>query len=651
MPTEVLDFPICDQPKISVIIGMGSSQDNTYECLRSLLYNAPHIPYEVILVGDRKHNEKQKYIRNVRMVQRVSTKQHLSLFNIGAKQAKGKFIVFLPSDALLQPNCIQYLYESITKDEQIGIIGPKLLLPDGKLYAAGGTIWGDGKRLLYGKGDDSKKCKYNYFKEVDYLPAVCLMIRAALWKKSGGFDLNFTSYFVEADLSFKARRLGYKVMYQPKSKLACCHQDTENITIAKDKENRNTSRNAFVKKWNVILQKEHFPKREHLYWARDRSRNKKTIVVVDENGPKIDKQTVARSTFHYMKLFVSMGMNVIFIGDNYWENHSRYCRQEPYTTTLEDLGIQVLYGQWNESNLVSWIKGHSEYIDYVYLCRPHIAIKYIENFREFTNAKVIYNICDLHYIRELRNYEITKDPQALQLSERWKRIEFNLFEKSHVIHVLSSFEKKILKRSFPDKKVRQIPVFIYDQIPEIPPYEKRSDIMFVGQFEHKPNTDGVLWFVHSVLPLLIKNDPSIKFYILGAKLTDTIKQLSTENVIVIGQVTDKELEEFYHKSKLVIAPLRFGAGVKGKVIEAMYYGVPAITTSIGAEGLPDIEKFLPIANDKEQWVRYILDIYYSKDRWQYISAKSRDYVRRFFSKEFACQQVQKDIRFIRNNAP
>lgn len=141
-----------------------------------------------------------------------------------------------------------------------------------------------------------------------------------------------------------------------------------------------------------------------------------------------------------MKLFVSLGFHVVFIGDNFF-------RHEPYTSNLQQMGIEVLYGDYYAKNINKWIKSNGNYIDYVYLNRPHISIKYMETFKKFTSAKIIYFGHDLHYLRELRNYELSKNPNLLKSSEEWRETEFELFNAADVIHVVGSYEQMLLQRS------------------------------------------------------------------------------------------------------------------------------------------------------------------------------------------------------------
>ena len=132
--------------------------------------------------------------------------------------------------------------------------------------------------------------------------------------------------------------------------------------------------------------------------------------------------------------------------------------------------------------------------------------------------------------------------------------------------------------------------------------------MFVGGFGHPPNEDAVLWFVDKVLPL-IRRHSDMPFYVIGANPTEQVKKLAGNGVIIKGFVTDAELEEMYNTCRMAVIPLRYGAGVKGKVVEALYYGIPMVTTSIGIEGITGAEQFVEIADTADSFADKVMALY------------------------------------------
>ena len=142
--------------------------------------------------------------------------------------------------------------------------------------------------------------------------------------------------------------------------------------------------------------------------------------------------------------------------------------------------------------------------------------------------------------------------------------------------------------------------------------------MFIGGFGHRPNVDAVKWLANEIMPALVKKLPDIRVYILGSNPPEEVKQLATENLLIKGFVTDEELQEYYQNCRISIVPLRYGAGIKGKVIEAMRFGTPVMTTSVGAEGIKGAESILDIADDAALYQNEAELVRRSKASYQYI---------------------------------
>jgi GT2 family glycosyltransferase/ubiquinone/menaquinone biosynthesis C-methylase UbiE/predicted nucleic acid-binding Zn-ribbon protein len=640
-PGEKIIFPQFQEPIVSIIIPVYNQWHYTFACLKSILLNTKDVPYEVIVADDMSSDETVRiteFVENVIVVRDGTNRGFLLNCNNAATYSKGKYLFFLNNDTNVQADWLKPLVDLIENDDKIGIVGSKLVYPDGRMQEAGGIIWDDASGWNYGRLDDPDKPDYNYVKEVDYISGAAILIRTELWKQLGGFDTRYVpAYYEDTDLAFAVRNAGYKVVLQPKSVVIHFEGISHGIN-----ENQGTksyqlvNKEKFKTKWQDML-KEQFPNGKHVFWARDRSSKKKTIVVVDHYVPHYDKDAGSRCTFHYLKLFAEMGMHVIFIGDNFY-------RHEPYTSTLQQLGIEVLYGNWYYHNIQEWIKNNGNYFDYVYLNRPHISIKYIDAFRQHSKAKIFYFGHDLHYLRELRNFEIDKNPELLKSSDEWKKIEFDLFSKADVIHTVGSFEQEVVSKEFPEKIVRNIPLYIFDKVKNnVEDLERRADLLFVGGFNHKPNLDGVKWFTQEVYPIVKKKLPHVKLYIVGSNPPDEIITLQKNDIIVTGFVSDEELERYYRNCRIVVVPLRFGAGVKGKVVEALYNQVPVVTTSIGAEGLPGIGDVVKISDQPDDFAANIIELYLNDESWTKCSTLSRDYINNHFSLTVARSILLKDM--------
>ncbi|KYH34466.1 putative S-adenosylmethionine-dependent methyltransferase [Clostridium tepidiprofundi DSM 19306] len=639
-----LFFENSKKPLVSIIIPVYNQFEYTYSCLKSILENTKGIQYEIIIADDVSTDETKclkNYVENIIIIRNKKNLGFLLNCNNAAEKVRGKYIMFLNNDTNVQKDWLKYLVELIESDEDIGMVGSKLVYPDGKLQEAGGIIWNDASGWNYGRMDDAEKSEYNYVREVDYISGAAIMIKKDLWKRIGGFDTRYApAYCEDSDLAFEVRAQGYKVMYQPKSIVVHFEGVSNGTDVSTGIKKYQVENNKkFYLKWEKELKKEHFNNGENVFIARDRSRNKKTILVIDHYVPNFDKDAGSRTTYHYLKMFLSMGFNVKFIGDNFY-------RQEPYTTILQQMGIEVLYGYWYSTNYKKWIKENCSFIDYVYLNRPHISIKYIDFLRENTSAKIIYYGHDLHFLREKREYELTGNKELLASSEHWKKVELQLMRKSDITYYPSQCEIDEIHSIDPNINAKAIPAYIFEntKFKNIIPFSNRRDLLFVGGFGHKPNIDGVLWFIRKIFPLVKEEIEDVKFYIVGSNPPQEVLDLRSDEIIVTGFVTDEQLNEYYDKCKLVVVPLRYGAGVKGKVVEALYKQIPIITTSVGAEGLEKIDEYLEISDDPLEFSKKIIEYYNNIEKLNYLAQKSINYIEKYFSESSVMAIISEDIR-------
>lgn len=362
------------------------------------------------------------------------------------------------------------------------------------------------------------------------------------------------------------------------------------------------------------------------------------VLVVDYEVPLFDKYAGSRTTFMYLQLLVKLGLKVYFLPDNFEG-------REPYTTTLENLGIKVLHGEWFKNNWQHWILENSEIIQYILFNRPNITIKYIEFIKANTRSIILFQGHDLHYLRLMRKYAVDGDKDSLRDAEEYRNLEFSIIEQSDIILTYSDYEKQIISGHFPNKNVYSVPLFFYERFTE-KPFElcDRKNIMFVGSCGHKPNLDAILWFCREIFPKVLIKRPEVVFYIIGTSPPLEVIKLESDNIKVIGHVTDEELEKYYCKVRVVVAPLRFGAGVKGKTIESIYRGVPLIATSNALEGILDIESIIQPFNDAESFAAELIKIYGDYNRLRLISTLYREYTKKYLHIDGAEKTLEKILR-------
>ena len=631
-------------PLISIIIPVHNNFNYTCNCISSILNAENSLSYEIIISNDMSTDDtkmlKENNFQNItNLFIYNNNKKYNFLLNCNkaVKKSRGKYILFLNNDTKVHKQWLTFLLKLIESDEKIGMVGSKLIYPDGLLQEAGGIVWSSGDCLNYGRGGDASLPEYNYVKEVDYISGASILIRKSIWDKIGGFDKRFIpAYYEDTDFAFELRKFGYKVMYQPLSIV----EHYEGISNGKDilsgvKQYQDVNKKKLFEKWKEKLKYQF----DNPFMGRDRCYNRSRIFVVDRFVPNFDKDAGGRCCFMYLNLFKEIGLQVTFLGNDFQ-------KIEPYTTILQQKGIEVLYGDsYKDQKLENWFKENLKYFKFVYLQRPDIGQKYIDLIRKYFSGKIFYFAHDLHHIRLLREYNITHNINKYIESETVKNIEMEIFNKVDIIHIVGDFEYKYLKEKFANKTIRNIPLFLYEEkynnIEK--DFSKRNNLILVAGLLHLPNYDGVLWFSREVYPKVIEKFPDMIWHIVSSEIPEDIKKFESKNIKVHEFLSDEELHLLYQRCRIALAPLRFGAGVKGKIIEAAHNQIPMVTTSIGGEGLDNSIGAFIVEDNADMMAKKICELYEDYSKLKQMSDSGKILIDKYFSKNRAKEIVMKDL--------
>lgn len=362
------------------------------------------------------------------------------------------------------------------------------------------------------------------------------------------------------------------------------------------------------------------------------------VLVIDAGIPRFDCDAGARSSFQYLRLLREMGHEVYFMPND-------QLRKEPYATILEGYGIRLMIGrEYRCGRWADWLCGQTEQIHHALLHRPNIARRYLGRLRRFGGIGILYFAHDLRHMREMRHYQLTGDRFYRSEATYWEGIEKDILAEADSAYFYSAEEATQVMAWGGKCKVHTIPLFPDERFDtEGLSYEERNGLLFVGGFIHQPNLDAVQWFAKEVFPVIRNALRRGKWRIVGRDPPDEILKLAGEGIAVLGEVSDAELELLYRSARVVVAPLRFGAGVKGKVVEAMCRGVPVVTTSIGAEGIADAEHSLSIASDAGDLAARILALYTDAVQWESLRRRALDCASKSFSREAAIASLAEGL--------
>ena len=636
-------FPEVDQPTLSILIPVYNQLHYTLACLRSIADHPPSVPFEVVVADDCSTDSTDAVLANVHGLVVVRHEQNLGFLrscNHALDPCRGDYVFLLNNDTVVTKGALDTLLHTFETHPKAGVVGARLQYPNGKLQEAGGIVWRDASAWNYGRLQDPAEPAFNYLKPCDYVSGAALMIRRELFLALGKFDERYVpAYYEDTDLCFGVREAGYEVLLQPHATVihfeGISHGTDETEGI---KQHQVTNRETFFQKWKTVLERDHVPNGEQVFLARDRSFSKTTILFIDHYVPHFDKDAGSRSTFQYVQLLVDAGCNVKFLGDNFY-------RHEPYTTVLEKMGVEVLVGETLNRGWKQWLKDHAASIDVVYLHRPHIASKYIDAINALpSKPRTLYFGHDLHYLRLMREFAVTGKSSTQAEADKWRDKEFALFDKVDRVYYPSQVEVDDVNGERPGLDARVLPLNVYGA-PVTPSerFTERQGLLFVGGFNHPPNADGLRWFCQEVLPLAMAKAPDLVLHIVGSNMPEDILALADDHVVVHGFVDDGTLTSLYQQVRLSVVPLRFGAGVKGKVLEALHAGVPVVTTGVGAEGIPDAASTLTIEDDAHSMAEAIVALYQDTDKLEALSGQGQAMMATHFVADAVLDLIRDDF--------
>lgn len=634
-PFAPFAVPASDAPRASIVIPVHGAFPHTLACLRAIAAHPPRTPFEVVVVDDASPDDSLQHLRaieGIRVLARPANGGFIAACNDGAALARGDHLVFLNNDTVPQPGWLDALLATFDAVAGAGLVGARLVYPDGRLQEAGGVVFADGSGWNYGRFGDPADCRFGYLRDADYLSGAAIALPRALFQQLGGFDTRYApAYYEDTDLAFAVRAAGLRTLYQPAAIVVHDEGATSGTDVSTGpKAAQVRNRAVFADKWRDALSRQLPPGIEPT--PATLHRGQRQILIIDALTPQPDRDSGSLRLVELMRLLIEEDAHVVFLPANREADGD-------YTRALQAIGVECWHAPYAQG-LPAWLREHGPRFHAAMVSRHYVASECFPLLRRHApQARLLFDTVDLHYLREHRAAELAGDAAALRAARRTQALELALIHQADATFVVSEVERSLLAQDAPGARV-QVLSNLHRPAPPGPGPEARRDLLFVGGFRHPPNVDAVHWFVAEVFPRLRTVRPDVRLHCIGGDVPEAVARLAAQpGVTIHGHVPD--LQPWLDGCRVSVAPLRYGAGVKGKVNQAMAHGLPVVATTCAVEGmhLHDGEDVL-VADTPDAFAQAVLRLLDDDGLWTTLAERGRANVARHFSADAARSVVR-----------
>ena len=580
------DFP---GPECSIVIAAYKNGEMLKDCLESIdaCLGPPGESHEVVVVINGAQFEFGSALipalKGVRLIESAVNLGFSGGYNLGCAQARGKYLVLLNDDTMVEPDWLSALVAAVEREPGIGAVGSCNLTTDGEIDEAGSVVFNDGSTMAAGRGMEAGSTEWDFVRDVDYCSASSLLVTRDAWNAVGGLDDRYhPAYHEDVDLCLRIRAAGFRIVYEPRSRVK--HRISQSTEVGfRDllmRRNRGIASRRFVNKLRQLSEPPRVPDdiARTVERAAQRARGvHRQILLVDDLLPSTGIGAGFSRPIQMLQDLRAAGdaVSIAALGTN-----------AKTSDLLRDLGVRVI-----EGSLAEYLERPEISIDVAVISRPNnvpLALDLIR--RTQPTATVIMDHEALYHRRLTRQAAMADDAEKrdeLTREAAKMRAQEDAAAAAVDFNVCISQEEADYIRSVPDAA----PVMMLEPrapatVPTPASLEGRRDMLFVAGWmagAGSPNVDAIVWFVDNVMPRIRATVPWARVRVTGSSPPRRVRTLASDAVQICGYVDDLSIA--YGAARAVIAPIRVGAGVKIKTVEALEYGVPTVATVVGAEGI------------------------------------------------------------------
>ena len=624
-------------PDVSIIIPAYGQLQILLNCLDLLANQESRYPVEILVIDDASPTharlEEISAVPWIRYLRQERNKGFVAACNLGAAAAAGKYLIFLNNDTRVLPGWLDELIGAFQLFPKAGLVGSKLVNDDGSLQEAGGIVWRDGAVWNYGRGQSPERPEFCYARRVDYCSGAAIAVLAEAWKQIGGFDFIYSpAYCEDLDFAFKLRREGYELWLQPLSVVIHYEGRSHGREVSagiKAYQVRNLR--TFYTRWHDALG-DHGLAEAYSHAEANRTKRQR-ILVLDAQTPTPDRDSGSVNTMELMRLFLQMGWHVAFAPRN-------HLFEGKYTADLQRLGIEVMVEPC-VTHLGDIVENWPEAYDVILAFRFEALHDCYDRLRAaYPKARMIFHDIDLHHLRLQRRAELLGDRTLRIEAELVKDKELELFAKCDCNVVVTPAEKQAIESEVPLNNIVIYP-YTMDVRRSERSFEERQHLCFIGGYAHDPNVDAVQHFVREIWPLVRRRMPrGSKFFVVGPDAPEAIRNLAANDIVISGYVPD--LEEILDECRVSVAPLRYGAGIKGKLVRTLAHGLPSVASTLAVEGMGlQHEREVLVADDPQSFADAIVRLFNDRDTWLAIQNGGYEFVTEKYSQKVGLETCRR----------
>ncbi|MGH9891204.1 MAG: glycosyltransferase family 4 protein [bacterium] len=353
-----------------------------------------------------------------------------------------------------------------------------------------------------------------------------------------------------------------------------------------------------------------------------------SVLVISPNVPAHDYSSGDLRLFSMCRL-LAVKYDVVLAS----MNRRPRSEDERYVRELEKVGIEVVMPRWSLRDILNRRRFGPVILEFY-----HTAEEYLRAIRILRpRCPILIDNVDVHFHRERLKYEVTRDPADVQKATETYHREMRMYREADCVIAVTREDAEIIRREDPSIRCEIVPN-IHEIVGHDRPGDEKNVLIFVGSFYHEPNGDAIAYFCRDILPLIHRRRPDVRLRIIGSGVSGPLERFAGAQVEFVGWVPS--VTPYLNSAGISVAPLRFGAGMKGKIGEAMAHGLPVVTTSVGAQGFGLTPgKNVLLGDTADAFALAVLRLLEDEALYRAMAAESIEFIRQRFTPERVAQAI------------